>query len=314
MNNKKTRTLGEYINNSAEILDIHKAVDALRFAKKNGVPKGLSTGWREFDKYFTFPPTGQLNVVTGAPSSGKSEWVDSLALNMAVLHGWKIFNYSPENFPAEYHLQKLVEKYTGKPFDFCFNGYENVTMDEIDKFEKFLLEHYGFINCHINNASIDSILDAIFLECRSKRVNMVIIDPWNKLDSQRAKNESETDFIGRTLTRIQMFSRQNNIAFFIVAHPSKPPANNPNKVPTLYDISGSQHWRNMVDNGFVLHRSWKDKIDGRFMTRMQIAKIKDRRYGKFGEMDFQFNPANGRYWSVDTNGKASDNEQRELAF
>lgn len=54
---------------------------------------------------------GELTVVTGLPNSGKSEWLDALAVNLAQLHGWRIGMCSLENTPRE-HGRKLMEKYT----------------------------------------------------------------------------------------------------------------------------------------------------------------------------------------------------------
>jgi twinkle protein len=32
---------------------------------------------------------GECTLVTGVPNSGKSEWLDALAVNLAELHGWR---------------------------------------------------------------------------------------------------------------------------------------------------------------------------------------------------------------------------------
>jgi twinkle protein len=42
---------------------------------------------------------GELTVVTGVPNSGKSEWLDALAVNLMKGHGWSIAYCSLENPP-----------------------------------------------------------------------------------------------------------------------------------------------------------------------------------------------------------------------
>jgi len=42
---------------------------------------------------------GELTVVTGVPNSGKSEWLDALAVNLMKEHGWSIAYCSLENPP-----------------------------------------------------------------------------------------------------------------------------------------------------------------------------------------------------------------------
>jgi hypothetical protein len=72
-----------------------------------GLPPGFKTGWPSVDALYTVVP-GQLTVTTGWPNSGKSEWVDALAVNLAR-QGWHIAYFSPENMPIELHVAKLME-------------------------------------------------------------------------------------------------------------------------------------------------------------------------------------------------------------
>lgn len=55
---------------------------------------------------------GELSIVTGLPNSGKSEWLDALAVNLAKKQGWRFALCSMENSPKE-HARKLMEKFTG---------------------------------------------------------------------------------------------------------------------------------------------------------------------------------------------------------
>ena len=81
---------------------------------EKGVGSGMSTGIPTLDELFTIAE-GQLSVITGLPSSGKSEFVDQLMINLAKNHSWKFAIASFEN-PPKIHLAKLLEKVVGKPF------------------------------------------------------------------------------------------------------------------------------------------------------------------------------------------------------
>jgi twinkle protein len=50
--------------------------------------KGESTGYDNVDNYYTVVG-GQITIVTGHPSSGKSEFVDQIMVNMAEKTSWK---------------------------------------------------------------------------------------------------------------------------------------------------------------------------------------------------------------------------------
>ncbi len=81
---------------------------------RDGRQRGVSTGWPSLDEYMTIRP-GELSVVTGVPNSGKSEFIDALAVNLAHRCAWRFAMCSFENPPDE-HISKLAEKYLGLPF------------------------------------------------------------------------------------------------------------------------------------------------------------------------------------------------------
>lgn len=65
----------------------------------NGMNSGFKCGKSSFDNIFS-TYTGQYIVVTGIPSSGKSDWVDEMCIGYnKEVNGWKIAYASPENKP-----------------------------------------------------------------------------------------------------------------------------------------------------------------------------------------------------------------------
>jgi len=91
--------------------NIEKDIDDLY---RNGQQPGKELG-EPFDNFIRWE-TGRLAIVTGIPSSGKSEFVDYLVMKMNVLFGWKAAYFTPENYPLKYHYSKLFEKLIGKKF------------------------------------------------------------------------------------------------------------------------------------------------------------------------------------------------------
>jgi putative protein kinase ArgK-like GTPase of G3E family len=57
---------------------------------------------------------GEVTLVTGVPNSGKSEWLDALAVNLALQHGWRFAVCSMEKRPRD-HAQQLLEKIARRP-------------------------------------------------------------------------------------------------------------------------------------------------------------------------------------------------------
>ena len=71
------------------------------FAKGDG--KGVTTGYPSVDEIYTVAPA-QMTVVTGYPSSGKSNFVDQVMVNLARGADWKFAICSFENQPETHKI------------------------------------------------------------------------------------------------------------------------------------------------------------------------------------------------------------------
>jgi hypothetical protein len=254
----------------------------------HGVKKGVSPGWPALGGLYQVVK-GQLNIVTGIPSHGKSEFVDALMVNLANSHGWRFVVYSPENYPVVLHARKLIEKKIGK----SMFGPRRMNLEELGEGVRWVMDHFHFLDGLDESVSLDSIFQAVEEIKKTRSVDGVVIDPWNELESTRPEKMSETDFIGLCLKRARMFARKHEIAFWIVAHPyklRKDQKTNKYPVPTMYDISGSAHWYNKADNGIVVWRDFDLK-----QTEILVQKIKFKYYGKTGSVCMKYDVESCRY-------------------
>ena len=87
--------------------------DEIQDFVKNGFKPGFQVGLTNFDSIFS-TYTGQFITVTGIPSSGKSDFVDQMAVGYNIGYNWKIAFASPENQPTYLHAHKLMRKIWGK--------------------------------------------------------------------------------------------------------------------------------------------------------------------------------------------------------
>jgi len=254
---------------------------------ENGIPKGISTGWPFFDEKLTLLK-GQLNILTGYPGSGKSAWLENLACNMAKNENWNILIMSPEAYPISGHVNKLVEKLSGKITGTNYNA-EKLTPKEFSEWMDFVFAHFVFLDASTEEINLDEILTTIRF-CRQmygKKLDMAIIDPWNELENHRPKDITETDYIGQSLKLIRKLSRNLEINFWIVAHPAKPQGpKEQQRGLSLYDISGSSHWANKSDNGLIVTRQYEAGLENK--VKIEIKKVKNRHYGKTGEHIFDY--------------------------
>lgn len=249
--------------------------------------RGLSTGWESFDQLYRVAP-GLVNVWTGIPGHGKSEFLDALMVNMADKHGWRIAYLSPENNPQEMHVQKIAEKAVGKQM------FGHVRMSKAEysgAVEAWMTKHFFFFQQGHGGASLDQVL----LEADRIRpaINALVIDPWNRLEARRPASVSETEYILECLRNASRFAERTGISLHIVAHPTKLENDFKTgaiKIPGPYNISGSAHWFNAMDNGFTVFRNMTTgKVE------VHVQKIRFKNHGEIGMQSFDYDRISGRY-------------------
>jgi twinkle protein len=104
---------------------------------------------------------------------------------------------------------------------------------------------------------LDYFLDLCRVSVQRDGTRVIILDPWNELEHKMRPHEPETVYIGRALRAIKRFAKVHDVAFWIVAHPTKP-FEGKVRMPRLLDISGSANWANKADFGLSYHRGEHD--------------------------------------------------------
>jgi len=270
--------------------------DVLRLYE-HGYEHGHLTGWRELNRLYTVRP-GEITVVTGIPSSGKSNFVDALLVNLARLHGWNFAIFSPENLPLEQHMAAISEKYVEKPFH--EGPTPRMTREELEAGMQWAGDHFTWIMpSSEDDWTVDKILTTAGQLCLRRGIRGLVIDPWNELEPLRPNGMTETEYVSQCLKRVRVFARQRRVHVWIVVHPAKlrRADNGEYPVPTLYDCSGSAHWRNKCDNGIVI---WRD-LSGSDTDEVQIhvQKIRFRQIGKRGMVRLYYESACATYSEPD---------------
>jgi twinkle protein len=119
-------------------------------------------------------------------------------------------------------------------------------------------------------------------------VKLVVLDPWNELEHRMRPHETETFYIGRALRAVLRFASTHDVAFWIVAHPTKP-FEGKQKMPTLYDISGSANWANKPDFGLSYHRGPNDTAE------LCVTKIRKGYPGRRGTVKVSYDYRQSRF-------------------
>jgi twinkle protein len=259
---------------------------------RDGRKRGLSTGWNALDEYMTIRP-GELTIVTGVPGSGKSEFIDAVAVNLAHSHGWRFSMCSFENPPAE-HIAKLAEKYSGLPF---WDGpRRRMSETNLQRAMEWIADHFLLIRFDDEAPTIEAILEKARAGVMRHGVRGLVIDPYNEIEHRRPSNMTETEYVSQLLGKVKRFAQHHGVHVWFVTHPAKMQREyGARAVPSLYDISGSANWVNKADLGIVVHRD-PDKDPTR--TEIQVRKVRFKAVGKIGGVALRWDRVTGRYAEI----------------
>lgn len=265
-----------------ELNDFEDELDALY---DKGLMQGAKIGIPAFDRLCTFD-TKRLCVVTGIPSSGKTEFLEEMTIRLNLNYGWKCAYFSPESLPESFHASRIISRIVGKRF-----GKDSMPINEYKQAKIYVNNNFFFNNPE--NWDIDTILEKFKFIVRRKGVKMVVIDPYNNISIK--SNGNVAGDVNETLEKMQKFAQKNDVLFFLMAHPknmNKDAETGKFPPPTMYDISGGANFYNKADFGLTIHRNKEENT-----VSVIINKIKFSHLGRNGECKFHFNINNARYVS-----------------
>lgn len=273
--------------------EINSFLPSLLMFFRVGMARGVSTGFPNLDEFLTIAG-GRVTAVTGMPGMGKSEVLDAITMNLSEMQGWKHAIFSPENRKEE-HVVKLVEKRvlaTADP-----RKRSRMSEETFLSGAEWVGQYYYFIHSESleHKPTVEWIVERAQDAVLRYGVRNVIIDPWNRIKKPAGKKENDRDYIAEALTHIIQFAINHDVHVFLVVHPTKQEKDKKTKkfdVPSLYSMSGSADFVNMVDNGFVVQRSQGADND---ITEIHINKVRSKYEGSTGICYLRYNTETGRF-------------------
>lgn len=135
-------------------------------------------------------------------------------------------------------------------------------------------------NLHVDDETeltIERIIDNAIVAVLRDGIRLLVLDPWNEIEHQRNRDESETEYVGRAIRLLKRFARDYACAVWVIAHPRKPSSDGHPRKPSLLDLAGSANFANKADYGVVFHRASMD-------TDQVEASVTKKRMGLPGAM------------------------------
>jgi len=240
---------------------------------------------------------GHLEVVTGIPSHGKSNFVEWEVLNIINENDYKASFFSPEHMPMELHQSTFAQKFIGKNYFYEIEGTPRMSKMELTQYVEWANQKLYLTSPENGEfATWDFIFEKFKEQLFNFGINIFVVDAYNKVE--HTGNKTERENISKVLSRLTTFAQANNVLIILVAHPTKMRKldNGMYEIPTLYDVSGSADFRNQTHDGYVVYRNFVENY-----TMVRSLKLKYTFQGDIGaEEKYFYHKPSGRYYADGT--------------
>jgi twinkle protein len=270
------------------VVTVNDINDELEEFIHEGFKPGFQVGLDNFDSIFS-TYTGQFITVTGVPSSGKSDFVDRMAVGYQMKYGWKTAFASPENKPTFLHAHKLIRKIGG-----WMPKKEDLGGDKWNQCFEIVNDNFYFIEAE--RYDLDAVLKKGAELVKRKGIKCLVIDPYNKVKMKGAGDLSITDATMEYLAKVEAFAKKYDVLVVIVAHPTKMYKKDDGTIdePTMYNIKGGGEWYDASYHGLLVHRNYTNNT-----VKVKVLKVKFQNLGENqAEAHFKWNHASGDYMPV----------------
>ena len=221
---------------------------------------------------------GTLSVVTGHGGHGKTHVFAQVWQGIAEREGLVIATATFETRAKPYYRRILRTLHSGMLA-------KDMDARSTQEADDWINAHYRWMVHPDHKATLQWLMDTAEVAVVRHGAKVVQIDPWNRVEHDRGRNERETDYIGRCIKELYSFAKDMNCHVQIIAHPSKRDSKNRSHPPTLEDIADSKHWDSMPDQGFAVHRP--KMFDGQERcTEAHVYHLKSR----FEELGYPCRP------------------------
>lgn len=256
---------------------------------ERGEVRSFSIGVQPIEHLLKIVP-GTLTVVTGYANMGKSTLMNAIIAHTMASH----FPVCVASF--ETMVKPILRDGLRMALLRCAK-HELEHHEQLAWADRMISERLAIISQAVGEElemDLVQFLELCRIAVSRHGVKMIVLDPWNEIEHKRRRDESETEYIGRAIRAIKHFAERNDVAFWIVAHPTKP-QEGARRIPGLYDISGSSNWANKADYGLTYHRPKPNEN----LAKIVCGKVRMGLPGKRGEAEVMFDFRNSTFRAIE---------------
>ena len=170
-------------------------------------------GFPEWESKLAFAPT-TLSIFTGHPGHGKTQFSIQLWFQICRDYGISAAVASFETRAKPHHRRTIRQLMYGRLE-------RELTDQECAHADDWNAEHFRWIVHPNRKPGLRWVLDMAETAVVRHGAKVLLIDPWNRLESDRPDKVRETDWIGQCLDELIDFARDMNVHVMIVTHPER---------------------------------------------------------------------------------------------
>ena len=222
----------------------------------------IKSGFYDLDGIITGFKPGELTVIAGRTSMGKTTLALDIARNAAE-SGAPVQIFSLE-MTAERITDRLICAQGKIPGQAYRRGDESITGDVVKAAEKIYHLPISIYDSRVTTAEIRA-------QClRNRSVQLAVVDFLTLVKDKRIGNVSTADHVGEIAKRLQEIAKELRIPFLVVSQMNRNIESRDDKMPRLSDLRESGNVEEAADTIIFLHR---DNYYDREAKNTNTAKV-----------------------------------------
>ncbi|MDE2973943.1 MAG: replicative DNA helicase [Gemmatimonadota bacterium] len=271
-----------------------------RLQESSGGVSGLATGFRDLDRMTTGLQAGDLAIVAGRPSMGKTSWALNVAQNAAIEHEVPVAIFS-----LEMSKEQLVQRFL------CAEGRVDAQKLRRGRLAPEEYQRLARAAGHLNTAPIwiDDSATGNVLEMKAKsrrlkaesELGLIVVD-YIQLMSGATRTDSRVQEVSEISRGLKALARELEVPVVALSQLSRAPEQRTDRRPQLSDLRESGAIEQDADLVMFLYRPEyyfgpTDK-DGKSLEGGAELIVAKQRNGPTGTLDLFFHKAYTRFDSV----------------
>ena len=273
-----------------------------------GGVSGLATGFADLDRMTTGLQPGDLTIVAGRPSMGKTSWVLNVAQTAAIENGVPVAIFS-----LEMSKEQLVQRFL------CAEGRVDGQRLRRGRLEPDEYQRLGRAAGHLNTAPIwidDSATSNVLeMKAKSRRLKaeadlgLVVVD-YIQLMSGSMRTDSRVQEVSEISRGLKALARELEVPVIALSQLSRAPEQRTDRRPQLSDLRDSGSIEQDADLVMFLYRpeyySGPTDKDGNSIEGKAELIMAKQRNGPTGTVELYFHKSYTRFDSVSRSAEPSE--------